>query len=502
MKTKIQKISFIILLFLSITVFPQTVSISGKVTTSYLFPVKNAIVELANIKLSDTTDSLGKFQISGTSNIIFPLKNKVESFVFLNKNLLNIHINKKENLFIRIFNCKGELIKQIFNGPVNPGSYSFKIYEDNKSYGVNIIQIKIGLEDFIFSLLQQKQLLKISNNNFSHNNKLSFEKSSAVTDTIKVTAKRYYSLSQPIDSYTKTNLNLVINSLIDTGIGAGFNGIRPFPDDNPWNTPIDKDSIDPNSDRIIAGIGADIGLHADFGANWNGGPFGIPYIVVTSQTPKVNVSFDYADESDPGPYPIPPNAPIEGGPNSTGDRHVIVIDRDNWILYELFAAYPQGDSWHAGSGAIFNLESNALRPAGWTSADAAGLPIFPGLVRYDEVCEQKEIKHALRFTVVNTRRAYIPPATHYASNKTADTLPPMGMRVRLKANVDISGFPQNVQVILKALKIYGMIVADNGSNWYISGAPDSRWNDSELNTLKNIKGRDFEVIKMRDIVTK
>jgi hypothetical protein len=213
------------------------------------------------------------------------------------------------------------------------------------------------------------------------------------------------------------------------------------------------------------------------------------------------VTFDYAGESDAGPYPIPPNPPIEGGASSTGDRHVLIIDRDNWKLYELYAAYPNGSAWKAGSGAIFDLKSNALRPAGWTSADAAGLPIFPGLVRYDEVVGRKAITHALRFTVQRTRRAYVAPARHWASSDTSASLPPMGMRVRLKASYDISGFPANVQVILKALKTYGMMVADNGSNWFISGAPDSRWNDDEMNTLKTVPGSAFEVVKMGTITT-
>ncbi|HZP81505.1 MAG TPA: hypothetical protein VFB21_07705 [Chthonomonadaceae bacterium] len=288
----------------------------------------------------------------------------------------------------------------------------------------------------------------------------------------------------------------------DLGVGASLHGKRVFPADNPWNTPIDKAPIDPNSDALIASIGRDKPLHPDFGTVYNGAPNGIPYIVVPGNQPKAPVRFEYPDESDPGPYPIPHNAPIEGGPQSQGDRHILVIDRDNWKLYELFSAYPQGNGWKAGSGAIFDLNSNKLRPAGWTSADAAGLPIFPGLARYDEAVEQKAIRHALRFTVVRSRRAYVPPATHFASSRTAADLPPMGMRVRLKASYDISGFPPTAQVILKALKTYGMIVADNGGDWFVSGAPDPRWNDAELETLKRVKGRDFEVVKMERIVTR
>jgi hypothetical protein len=226
--------------------------------------------------------------------------------------------------------------------------------------------------------------------------------------------------------------------------------------------------------------------------------------VVSGTQTKVPISWTaYGDESDPGPYPVPSSAPIEGGPTSNGDRHVLVIDRDNWKLYELGYAFPVngGASWNANCGAVFDLNSNALRPAGWTSADAAGLPIFPGLVRYDEVFEQQEIKHAIRFTVQTTRRAYVAPARHWASSNTSVNRPPMGMRVRLKASVDISGYSPAMQVILKAFKRYGLIVADNGSNWYISGAPDPRWNDGELNTLKNIKGSMFEVVRMGTIVT-
>lgn len=290
----------------------------------------------------------------------------------------------------------------------------------------------------------------------------------------------------------------------DLGPGASLHGKQLFPPDNPWNQDVAQSPVDPNSDNLIAGIGATTSLHPDFGTVWNGAPNGIPYVVVSGIQPRVPINWTaYGDESDPGPYPIPPDAPIEGGPSSTGDRHVLVIDRDNWILYELGYAFPisGGTSWNANCGAIFDLNSNALRPAGWTSADAAGLPIFPGLVRYDEVFEQQEIKHAVRFTAAITRRAYVSPARHWASSNTSVNRPPMGMRVRLKASFDISGYSPAMQVILRALKKYGMILADNGSNWYISGAPDPRWNDSELNTLKNIKGSNFEVVKMDTIVT-
>jgi hypothetical protein len=281
------------------------------------------------------------------------------------------------------------------------------------------------------------------------------------------------------------------------GVGASLHGKRPFPDDNPWNQPIDREPVDPNSDALIASIGRDKRLHPDFGTVWNGAPNGIPYVVVAGDTPRVPVAFEYADESDPGPYPIPANAPIEGGPQSQGDRHILVVDRDHWKLYELFATYPDGKGgYRCGSGAIFDLSSNALRPAGWTSADAAGLPIFPGLVRYDETVEQGAIRHALRFTVKRSRRAYVAPARHFASRSHDPNLPPMGMRVRLKAGYDISGFPPSARVVLQALKTYGMIVADNGGDWFISGAPDARWNDAELGTLKRVTGKEFEVVKM------
>ena len=238
-------------------------------------------------------------------------------------------------------------------------------------------------------------------------------------------------------------------------------------------------------------------MHPDFGTVWNDAPIGIPYIVVSGKEKKTSVSFDYSDESDNVPYPISKNPPIEGGPQSAGDRHVLVIDRDNLMLYELYAAYPNPDgSWKAGSGAVFNLSSNILRPARWTSADAAGLPIFPGLVRYDEVALGGEIRHAIRFTLPKTRRAFVCPARHYASTLTDKKYPPMGARFRLKANYDITGFSPNEQVILKALKKYGMILADNGSPMFISGAPDARWNDEELGTLKKVKTSDFEVVSM------
>jgi hypothetical protein len=286
----------------------------------------------------------------------------------------------------------------------------------------------------------------------------------------------------------------------DLGVNASMNGWRPFTSDNPWNTRIDKMPTDPSSDLLLTGIGLGAPLHADFCANLDGKPFGIPYTVVDSKTPRVPITFQYAHESDPGPYPIPLDAPIEGGAEAMGDRHILVLDRDAGKLYELFEAYRQGNGYKAGSGAIFDLRSDEMRPAGWTSADAAGLPIFPGLVRYDEVVEQKLIRHALRFTVKRSRRAYVFPARHFASHSTSVALPPMGMRVRLKASYDISGFPPQSRVILQALKTYGMILADNGSDWFISGAPDPRWRDADLKAIKRVHGKDLEVVQMGLIV--
>ena len=241
-------------------------------------------------------------------------------------------------------------------------------------------------------------------------------------------------------------------------------------------------------------------MHPDFGTVWNGAPIGIPYVVVGANQTKVAVSFDYGDESDKAGYPVPSDAPVEGGVQSDGDRHVLVLDRDNQMLYELYAAYPNADgTWRAGSGAVFNLSSNDLRPARWTSADAAGLPIFPGLVRYDEVVGVGDINHAIRFTVPQTRRAFVCPARHYASSLTGTQYLPMGARLRLKADYDVSSFSAHDQVILRALKKYGMILADNGSPLFITGAPDARWNDEELSGLKRVKTSDFEVVQMPQV---
>jgi hypothetical protein len=267
-----------------------------------------------------------------------------------------------------------------------------------------------------------------------------------------------------------------------------------FPATNAWNERVDTLPVAANSAQMIQSIGLDTGLHPDFGSGlYDGQPIGIPYDVVSKQTKRSRVKFDYADESDKGPYPIPKSVHIEGGRASTGDRHALLLDKDACKLYELFALYPKSGGWTAGSGAIFNLRSNALRPAGWTSADAAGLPIFPGLARYDEVAHGV-IDHALRFTAAHTRRAYIYPARHYASPSDDPALPPMGLRVRLKASVDISGFPKQARVVLQALKSYGMILADNGSNWYISGAPNPHWSNDDLHSLGRITGSMFEVV--------
>lgn len=284
---------------------------------------------------------------------------------------------------------------------------------------------------------------------------------------------------------------------LSAAAGAQVGACPVLPVDNIWNAPVDGLPRHPSSDAFVATLGATRGVHPDFGTVYEGAPIGIPYVTVPGNQPRVRVTFEYDDESDPGPYPIPPNAPIEGGASSDGDRHVLVVDRDNCILYELFYAYPQADgSWEAGSGAIYDLRSNALRPAGWTSADAAGLPILPGLVRYEEVVSG-EIAHALRFTAPQTQSAYVWPARHEASSLTGSQYPPMGLRLRLKASFDLSGFSPPVQVILRALKKYGMILADNGSAWFVSGVPDSRWNDDMLvGELARVKGSDFEAVDL------
>jgi len=281
--------------------------------------------------------------------------------------------------------------------------------------------------------------------------------------------------------------------------GPQIGGCAVFPDDNIWNHRVDTLPVSAQSDTYVSQIGPSDGLKADFGEGvWPPGsdsPIGIPYVLVPGTQPLVGITFFYyADQSDAGPYPIPTAAPIEGGPDSTGDRHVLVVDTGTCQLYEIYDAWPQADgSWQAGSGAIFDLNSDALRPAGWTSADAAGLPMLPGLVRYDEVASGA-IRHALRFTAPQTQDTFVWPARHEASSLTDPVYPPMGERFRLKASVDISGFSPANQVILTALKTYGMILADNGSPWYVSGVPDERWDNDDLHELGTIPGSDFEAV--------
>lgn len=283
-----------------------------------------------------------------------------------------------------------------------------------------------------------------------------------------------------------------------TGTGPSIEGCPVFPADNEWNRDVSKDPVDANSAAYIAHILANGGdkMHPDFGSNPD---YGIPYVVVDASQAKVPISFDVPDESEPGPYPIPPNAPIEGGSGSSGDRHVIVIDKDACKLYETFDSHFVGPGWTAYSGAVFDLNSNALRPEGWTSADAAGLPIFPGLVRYDEAVTAGVIRHALRFTVSVSQRAYIHPATHWASSNTDPAAPPMGLRLRMKASFDTSAYSGPALVVLEALKKYGMIVADNGSNWFVSGASHPSFDDDQLGQLKQVPGSAFEVVQVSKI---
>ena len=271
---------------------------------------------------------------------------------------------------------------------------------------------------------------------------------------------------------------------------GSLGGCPVLPADNAWNTDVQSLPVAAGSDAYVASIGLTGHLHADFGG---GGAYGIPYVAVHAQ-PGVPVDFTaYGDESDPGPYPVPLAAPVEGGASSDGDRHVLAVDVDHCRLYEMYRAFPEGDHWNADSGAVFDLRSDALRPDGWTSADAAGLPILPGLARYDEVASGA-IHHALRFTVARTQRGYIHPATHDASSSTDPSLPPMGLRLRLKASFDVTPYHGEARVIVDALKRYGMIVADNGSNWYVTGAADARWNDDDLNQLKTVPGSAFEAV--------
>ena len=267
-----------------------------------------------------------------------------------------------------------------------------------------------------------------------------------------------------------------------------------FPASNPWNQRVDKLPVSADSARLISSIGLDAPVHADFGSGqWDGGPIGIPFDVVSRKTHRFRVSFEYASESNRVRYPIPAHVHIEGGPHATGDRHAILLDKMACRLYELYDLRHTSHGWTAGSGAVWSLGSNHLRPAGWTSADAAGLPIFPGLARWDEV-SRGVIDHALRFTAPQTRRAYVYPARHYASSSSDPSLPPMGLRVRLKASVNVASFPKQARVVLRALQRYGMILADNGSPWYVSGAPNSHWSNDALHSLGRLTGADFEVV--------
>jgi hypothetical protein len=298
---------------------------------------------------------------------------------------------------------------------------------------------------------------------------------------------------------------LLAGALVAGALVAGAGQSRPlpgapkcplFPRSSHWNQRVDRLPVHERSDAIVDAIGRSRGAHADFGSGlYDGGPIGIPFKVVGGRRPRVPVRFEYSSESDRGPYPLLPDVPIEGGRDSEGDRHVIVVDRSRCRLYELFAAYPEegGRRWRAGSGAIWNLRSNRLRPLGWTSADAAGLPILPGLARYDEV-RRGRIDHALRVTVPRSRRTFLYPARHFASSSTDPSLPAMGQRLRLRRDFDLSRFPRQSRVVLRALKLYGAIVADNGSAWYVSGAPSSGWDNDDLASLRGVKGSDFEVV--------
>ncbi|MGA2903507.1 MAG: hypothetical protein ABSD98_06740 [Candidatus Korobacteraceae bacterium] len=291
---------------------------------------------------------------------------------------------------------------------------------------------------------------------------------------------------------------------ISLGQEGSLNGFVPFPSGSLWNTNISNAQVDPNSAAIINFIGGSTPLHPDFGSGlYEGQSIGIPYIVVSGNQPLVNIDYTlYGDESDPGPMPIPFNAPIEGYPNpDDGDRHVLVIDKGNCWLYELYYSFLQNPGlWDAGSGAVWDLEANEQRPYTWTSADAAGLPIFPGLVRYDEIAAGA-IHHAIRVTLQNSEEAFTPPASHWAPNSDNQYAAPMGMRLRLKASFDISGYSPTNQVILTALKQYGMIMADNGSSLFITGTPDMRWNNDDLGNLHQVTASDFDVLLISPLYT-
>lgn len=276
---------------------------------------------------------------------------------------------------------------------------------------------------------------------------------------------------------------------------AGAPGCTPTPRDSYWHADVRSLPVHERSAAWIASIGAESSVHPDFGSGlWDGGPIGIPYTTVAEGQAPVAITFEYDDESDPGPYPIPPGAPIEGGAGSEGDRHVLVVDRDRCVLYETWSSYPQPDgSWTAGSGAVFDLRSNELRPDGWTSADAAGLPVLPGLVRYEEVAAGR-IDHAIRFTAPQTQRAYLWPARHFASSSTDPDRPPMGAWFRLRAGASLEGLSPHARTIAAAMQRHGLLLADNGSPWYITGVPDERWDNDVLAELGRFEGSDFEAV--------
>jgi hypothetical protein len=369
---------------------------------------------------------------------------------------------------------------------------------ENGAVGNLILRDRLGLQDAIaaFSLTSGEWTQKNVSNWFP-----GVTISNEAQVEVRLTAGSLNGYASRIDNGTGDAVVLPlepISSTADTSESPQIAGCPVFPLDNPWNRDISKDPLHPNSANYMAHMnGNSKSLHPDFGSDPT---YGIPYVVVPGSQPKVPMTFDYDMDSDPGPYPFPSNAPIEGGSNSTGDRHVLVLDKDNCLLYETWDSHFLGPGWHCGSGAIFNLKSNQLRPDTWTSADAAGLPILPGLVRYDEAVTAGEIRHALRFTVQSTQRAFIHPATHYASSNTDPNAPPMGLRVRLKSNYDLTRFHGTALVIMTALKKYGLIVADNGSDWYITGATDSRWDDDDLNQLKTVPANVFEVVQSGPII--
>jgi hypothetical protein len=277
-------------------------------------------------------------------------------------------------------------------------------------------------------------------------------------------------------------------------------GCPVFPANNPWNTDISGRARHPNSDRIVRTLNSIGGrfLHADFGGE---GAYGIPFVIVSPTATQWPVRYtDYGDESDAGPFPIPRRAPIEGGAASDGDRHVIAVQQGTCALFELYRAFPRSTRWDAASGATWDLRSNRLRPAGWTSADAAGLPILPGLARCEDIAAGA-VHHALRVTFGRTRRGYVSPARHFASSSTSSSLPAMGMRLRLKASYDITRYHGQARILLVAMKRYGLMVADNGSNWFITGAADDCWDDDDLNQLKQVPGAAFEVVDTGRVVT-